>query len=120
MDFEHMLPDWDFVGGSAQNRPFQFAKETGEDYDIQSGTVQCSVQEYVNGGAPVLSKQFPIYASVDGTFCLANISLTSSETKDMEGCYIYQLMIKDSNDNVAIPFHGRMHVFKNIDPGVLA
>ena len=95
MNCTSRLPDWDFVGGSAQRRSFQFAMESGQEYDMQNGTVWCSVCEYVNGGEPVISRGFPLYASEHGNFCVTTITLNSDETKFLHGCYLYQLTVKD-------------------------
>lgn len=120
MSCEYMLPRWDFVGGSAQRRSFQFTKESGQEYNMKNGVVFCSVQDYANGGRPVISKQFPLYASVDGNFCITTVVLNPAETKDLFGCYVYQLTIKDSYGNIAIPFHGLMHIAQNIEPELLS
>lgn len=116
--FEPKLPDWDFVGGSTQRRTFQLAKPTGEEYDIQSGTVQFDLREYVNDGAPLLTKQFGMSVSGKGKFCVVSVMLAPSETKALHGCFIYQLQVKDGSGNVAIPFQGRMHIAANIADGV--
>lgn len=114
MGFEPKLPDWDFVGGSTQSRTFQLAKQTGEEYDMKSGTAQFDLCEYVNGGAPVVTKTFGVVAAASGKFCVVSVALTAAETKALSGCYTYQIQLKDGNGNVAIPFHGRMHVAQNI------
>ena len=114
LELEPRLPDWDFVGGSTQSRTFQLAKSTGEEYDMQSGTAQFDLQEYVNGGAPVITKQFGIVAATSGKYCVVTIALTAAETKALSGCYTYQIQLKDGSNNVAIPFHGRMHIMPNI------
>lgn len=120
MDLSQILPDWDFVGGSTQSRTFQLAKSATEDYDISDGTAYCSVSDYVNDGAPVLTTQAAVTEADNGKFCKVTLSLPSEGTKELEGCYRYQITIKDSNGNVSIPFHGRMRIMKNIAPGLLA
>lgn len=117
MDLTQMLPDWDFVGGSTQSRTFQLARSASEDYDISDGTAYFAMCEYVNGGAPLVTKQTPVTASANGKYCMATVNLTGADTLELEGCYCYQIMVKDSSGNIAIPFHGRMHIMKNIAPG---
>lgn len=120
MDLTQMLPDWDFVGGSTQSRTFQLARSTTEDYDIADGMAYCTVSDYVNGGTPVLTVQTAVTAAANGKFCSVTVSLSSSDTKDLSGCYLYQITVKDSSGNTAIPFHGRMHIMKNMAPDLLA
>ena len=103
MDFNYILPDWDFVGGSVQSRSFQLMTPTGKDYNIESGTVHCSICDYVNGGDPVVTKQAGIAAAGDGVHCIANIALQPADTKNLHGLYLYQLTVKDGNGNTAIP-----------------
>lgn len=120
MDLTQVLPDWDLVGGSTQSRTFQLAKSATEDYDISNGTAYFSMCEYVNTGAPLLTKQTSVTVANNGRYCLATVKLTSADTKELEGCYRYQIMVKDTSGNIAIPFHGRMHIMKNIAPSQLA
>lgn len=120
IDLTQVLPDWDFVGGSTQSRTFQFANPSGDEYNMQSGVAYFSICEYVNDGAPVLSKTVSIAVSESGNYCMATVSISSADTKDLSGCYRYQVTVKDGGGNVAIPFHGMMHIAKNIAPDVLA
>lgn len=120
VDLTQMLPDWDFVGGSTQSRTFQLVKSATEDYDIANGSAYCSVCEYVNGGEPALTVQTAVTAANNGKFCSVTVNLPSAGTKDLYGCYCYQITVKDGNGNIAIPYQGRMHIMKNIAPELLA
>lgn len=120
LDLTKTLPDWEFVGGSEQSRSFQFTQTDGEEYNIDNGIAYFSVREYVNDGAPLMSKQFEFSTSSNGSYCVATITLDSADTKNLDGAYIYQLSLKDGNGTVAIPGQGRMFVRGNIDPDVLA
>lgn len=116
IDLTQMLPDWDFVGGSTQNRSFQLSKPSGAEYDLQSGSAVCTVRDYVNEGAPVISKSVDVSAAESGRYCVVSITLSGDDTKGLDGLYLYQIAVTDSAGNVAIPFHGRMHIIKNLTP----
>lgn len=120
MDLTQMLPDWDFVGGSTQSRTFQLAKSSTEDYDIANGTAYCTICDSVNGGASVLTVQTAVVAAANGKLCSVTVNLPSADTKDLNGSYLYQITVQDSSGNTAIPFHGRMHIMKNMAPELLA
>lgn len=118
IDLTQVLPDWDFVGGSTQSRTFQFARPAGTEYNIEGGKVYYSICEYVNDGDPVLFKDADITISENGNYCITTLSLLPEETSELNGCFRYQITVKDGSGNVAIPFHGMMHITKNIVPGL--
>lgn len=120
MELTQRLPDWDFVGGSTQSRTFQFTNLDGIEYDVEDGVAYFAVQNYVNGGAPILSKQVSVTSSKDGNYCAVAVNLSSADTVGLDGCFVYQIMVKDSKEHLAIPFHGRMHITKNIAPDMTA
>lgn len=120
MELTQRLPDWDFVGGSTQNRTFQFTDLTGIEYDVEDGVAYFAVQNYVNGGAPVLAKQVSVTSSRGGNYCAVAVSLSAEDTAALDGCFVYQITVQDSKGHLAIPFHGRMHIVKNIAPDITA
>lgn len=120
MELIQKLPDWDFVGGSTQSRTFQFTDLSGIEYDMEDGVAYFAVQDYVNGGSPVFTKQVSVTSSQDGNYCAVTVSLDAAETADMSGRFVYQVTVQDSKNHIAIPFHGRMQIVKNIAPVVTA
>ena len=112
-DNRNMLPDWEFVGGETQKRTFTIMRENGQEYDIQSGTAQLVITDYVNRGDPVLTKQTGLSVSADGNYCDISIALSAADTLHMAGRYIYQLTIHDGNGNTSIPRHGNMWIYRN-------
>lgn len=116
MELIQQLPDWDFVGGSTQERTFQFTDLNGIEYDLDEGVAYFAVRRYVNDGTIVITKQISVEKSQDGHYCSVIVSLTPGDTIDLAGTFTYQILIKDDEGNVAIPYHGRMHILSNIAP----
>ncbi len=119
MNASYLLPDWDFVAGATQRRSFILYKNSGELCDIQGGTAHLAIVEYVHQGAPVITKEVAVGAMPDGKKCRIAFTLSPSETKDLDGKYLYQVMVKDGNGNVSIPFHGHMRVQKNLQKSAI-
>ena len=115
MELLFSLPDWDFVGGSTQKRIFTMTNESGVTYAYPGSSASISIIEYVNRGAPVLTKAATVGADASGKYCDVTAALTPSETLNLCGKYIYQLSIKDANGNYSIPMYGLMHIADNID-----
>lgn len=116
MELIQQLPDWNFVGGSTQSRTFQFTNLEGIEYDVEEGVAYFAVQHYVNGGSPVITKQVSVSASQGGNYCAVAVTLDSADTAQLEGSFVYQIAVQDSKGHLAIPYHGRMHITKNIAP----
>lgn len=120
MRSDYSLPDWDFVAGSTQRRSFILYRNPGEEYDLKTGTADLAIVEYAHQGDPVITKQVGITPSVSGNYCRVSFSLTSQDSKDLEGAYLYQVMIKDGSGSVSIPFHGLMHIQRNLQKSALS
>ena len=112
----YALPEWDFVGGSSQDRIFTLMRESGLEYDLPGATASLAVVEFVNPkGVPLLTKQVPVALNQSGTCCDVAFSMSPADTIQMAGKYIYQITVKDINGNTSIPQRGYMYITENID-----
>lgn len=115
------LPEWDFVGGETQKRTFTLRRPSGQYYDIPNGIANLAVVEFVNRDmSPVLTQETPVSIGANGKACNVAFALSPSDTKDLDGKYIYQITISDGNGNVAIPSQGIMVIAKNIHKAAIA
>ncbi len=119
----YSLPQIDFVGGSSES--FIFNLYYSGDRDTPYGLVGCdanfSIINYINkNGDPVVSKKMNIEASSDSMFYNSlTVNLDPSDTVNLCGKYIYQIIIKDIDGNVEIPQQGIIYIHNNINKNYL-
>ena len=122
-DYEHTaftLPTIDIVGGETESLTFNIYTSTHEPADLVSGT-ECgfAIAPYVAQNAtPLITKTCTIQAGSSGANNVVITSLSSSDTVNLYGKYIYQLTIKFGNR--AEPYQGIMYIARNIHLGYLA
>lgn len=116
-DYEpYKLPAIDFVGGEQQDYQFYIYDRNQEAFDMTGYSAEFAVQSYTNkNGSPLIQKQMTI-ENYSGMPILITVSLTASDTKDLNGKYIYQITIVDPNGKRLIPSQGTMYITRNIEP----
>lgn len=114
----YTLPTIDFVGGETQDLAFNvyFYKER-KPFSLTGCDCNFSVVSFTNKmGAPILSKPMvTIYNDEGSSNNVLTVTLKSSETVDLCGKYIYQIIIRDVNGDAEIPKQGILYITNNIN-----
>jgi hypothetical protein len=117
------LPTVSFVGGSEQVLEFYtYRDKTGEPFDLVGCTARLSAVSAANrSGKPVILVDMSITSSDDSD--ISNVlvaTLQGSDTVNLEGKYIYQISIMDSDGTSDIPRHGIFLISRNIDKAFIS
>lgn len=119
----YSLPQIDFVGGSTEELVFHVfgRKENPQPFGLAGCVANFSVIDYVNKtGAPVISKGMGTRINDDGThYNVLFVELKSADTLDLFGKYIYQITLRDIDNNADIPLQGIMYIHNNINKAFL-
>lgn len=115
----YTLPEISFIGGSTEEFVFHVYDENKKVFDLTSCTANLAIINYVNkGGEPLISKDMSVVADEGGdgepVYNVLKVTLLPSETVDLCGKYIYQITIKDVEDNTE-PKQGIMYIGNNIN-----
>lgn len=114
----YTLPTIDFVGGETQDLLFNvYFYKNNQPFSLSGCTSNFSVVSFTNKtGVPILSKQMTSIFNDAGTFDnVLTVTLQPSETVDLCGKYIYQIIIKDINGDAEIPKQGILYITNNIN-----
>jgi hypothetical protein len=114
----YVLPEITYVAGEKQTvrmylwTPFPNSQK----FNAFGCAVDFSIINYSNkNGLPIISKGCEIRQDTDGTYCIAVAILEPQDTVTLFGKYVYQISIKDSENNTDIPWQGIMFIVKNIN-----
>lgn len=114
----YTLPTIDFVGGETQNLTFNvyFYKDK-KPFSLTGCTCNFSIVSFTNKmGAPILSKKMNgTYNDEVASDNVLTVTLTPTETVELFGKYIYQIIIRDIEGDVEIPKQGILYVTNNIN-----
>lgn len=114
----YTLPTIDFVGGETQDLLFNvYFYKNNKPFSLSGCTSNFSVVSFTNKtGVPILSKQMTSIFNDAGTSDnVLTVTLQPSETVDLCGKYIYQIIIKDINGDAEIPKQGILYITNNIN-----
>ena len=113
------LPTADIIGGSRTSLTFNALSGGNRPYDASGCDVFFSLTPYVGfSETPVLQKQMDVNRFENRgvvTQCHLVVHLTTSDTIDLHGKYIYQITVvyPDGNKDVR---QGVIFIFRNIAP----
>lgn len=114
----YILPTIDFVGGETQDLAFNvyFYKEK-KPFSLTGCDCNFSIVSFTNKmGAPILSKPMTaIYNDEGSANNVLTVTLKPSDTVDLCGKYIYQIIIRDINGDAEIPKQGILYITNNIN-----
>lgn len=114
----YTLPTIDFVGGETQDLAFNvyFYKDK-KPFSLTGCTCNFSIVSFTNKmGTPILSKEMKgIYNDEVTADNVLTVTLTPTETVELFGKYIYQIIIRDIEGDVEIPKQGILYVTNNIN-----
>lgn len=112
------LPELDFVGGSSEDFVFHVYsdKSNPKPFGLTNCTANFSIINFVNkNGVPVVSKTMTVRMDKDETFYnILSVSLTPRDTVDLFGKFVYQITIKDIDNNVDLQ-QGVIYIHNNIN-----
>lgn len=113
----YSLPELDFVGGSSEDLVFHvyYGKTNPKPFGLTGCTANFSIVNFVNkNGAPVVSKTMTVRMDEAETFYnILFVSLEPDDTVDLFGKFVYQITIKDIDNNVDIPQQGVIYIHNN-------
>lgn len=112
------LPTISFVGGETQDFIFHiYHTNSNRPHSLGGCSCNFAIVNHVNRhGAPLLSEPMSIsYDEELATDNILSITLNSLDTVDLEGKYIYQITIKDSDGRAEIPKQGYLYITNNIN-----
>lgn len=114
----YVLPTLDFVGGATQNLSFNtYFHKSKEPFSLSGCTANFSVISFTNkSGEPIISKSMD---TSSGAGNVLTVTLTTSDTIDLCGKYVYQISVKDGSNNADIPKQGLMYITNNINKDFL-
>ena len=116
----YTLPEVDFVGGSTNKFLFHVYRDDKktEAADLEGSTANFSLVNFINkNGTPIISKSMTL--AQDDDACILSVTLTSEDTVNLSGKYVYQITIVDSGGRAIIPNQGVMYIHSNINRGLL-
>lgn len=119
----YSLPEVDFIGGSSEDLVFHvyIDEENPRPFGLTNCTANFSIVNFTNkNGSPLVSKTMGVRINESETdYNVLHTSLEPEDTVNLFGKFIYQITIKDIDDNVDIPRQGIMHIHNNINKGFL-
>ena len=115
------LPEVKFVAGETQTFVFHlYFQSTNDPFNANGCKVNFAIVDYTNkSGKPLLCKKCKIRLNTDGIANIAEAYLTPEDTAGMYGKYVYQLQVRDIDDEVEIPGQGLLVISKNINKGFI-
>lgn len=119
----YSLPQIDFVGGSSEGLIFHVysSKENPKPFGLTGCTANFAIVNYINkNGVPVVSKPMTVRMNEAETdYNILFVDLLPSDTLDLCGKFIYQITIKDIDNNADIPQQGIIYIHNNINKDFL-
>lgn len=110
------LPDISFVGGESQTFAFNLYTKSKQAFDADDCTVNFAMINYTNkSGDPVISKLAEVEVGLEGVKNRVVVDLVPSDTLNLYGKYIYQIILRDVGGAIEIPGQGVVTVMKNIN-----
>ena len=113
------LPEISFISGGTEIFHFRLFTAGKNVFNASGANATFSVVSSVNRmGTPIISKSMGVIANNDGVESILTITLTPSETVELFGKYIYQIILIDFSGEVEIQ-KGVLRISNNIDKDVI-
>lgn len=116
----YTLPTVEFIGGTTTSLLFRtYFKDTSRQFDLSCYSAVFSLINYVNEYGIPFSKDMEITEELNPKNnemipTVLRVTLTPDETKNLEGKYIYQIMINGSAGESESQ-QGIFYIYNNID-----
>lgn len=115
----YSLPELDFVGGSSEDLAFHVYcdKTNPKPFGLTGCTANFSIINFINkNGTPIISKTMTVTMDeLKNFYNVLSVSLKPDDTVDLFGKFVYQITIKDIDNNVDIPQQGVIYIHNNIN-----
>jgi len=112
----YTLPEDTFVAGQTCKYTWRLIRESGNDFSAQDCTGTLAITNYSHkNDTPDLVKDVKFEPGDNGVLNKATVTLTADDTINLDGKYIYQLSIRDTQGNIEIPNQGILYIYKNIN-----
>lgn len=119
----YTLPKIDFVGGSTKKFLFRvyYSRENPEPFGLVGCEANFALIDYVNkNGEPIISKSMSVEMDAQNEFYnILSVQLTSADTVDLCGKFVYQITIKDIDNMADVPQQGVLYIHNNINKNYL-
>lgn len=118
----YTLPLIEFVGGGHQKIPFRVYNFSGKrPFDLSGCECYFSVVNYMSQSGPVvISKEMLVEENEKtGVSNILSVELTSEDTLNLFGKFVYQITIIGSDGTPETPKQGIMNIIQNIDKSIL-
>lgn len=119
----YSLPEIDFVGGSSQDLVFHVYcdRKNPKPFGLTGCTANFAIVNFVNkNSVPLVSKTMTVRMNEAETdYNILFVELEPRDTLDLFGKFIYQVTIKDVDNNADIPQQGIIYIHNNINKGFL-
>ncbi len=113
-----MLPPIEFIGGTHKKIQIMLRSNVGTPYDAEGHTAYFSLAHYENQSCVSITQEMEIAQSGMDGYCLAEVELSSTDTAELCGRFVYQVTIIDEDGEAEVS-QGICHIFRNITPSVL-
>lgn len=114
----YILPTLDMVGGTSKELAFpSFLRDTKLPFDLSACKAEFSIIDFLHReGTPVFTKEMTISTQVIDGATVANVlkvKLSPADTLSLQGKYLYQITIVDTDSDMAENPQGIIYIFKN-------
>lgn len=115
------MPEIRFVGGQSLTLRWNLYRKNGTPYNAQRCTGNFSVIDYSDQDDEtiLINKSVTFLENKEGIINIAQVDLVPSDTKSLDGKYIYQITIKDVFGEIEIPDQGFLQITHNINEGFI-
>lgn len=115
---QYPLPTMNFVGGSSETLSFRTYWHADKlPFDLSRCSANFAVINYVNQeGKPLFTKPMEVLTDEGtGELNLLRVKLSPVDTIYLRGKYIYQITIKENDNDIEPPQKGIIYISNNID-----
>lgn len=119
---QFVLPSYTFVAGNTREHQWKLLSRNGSPFNADGCTGSFALVEYSRryDNVPLLTKPLEFIEAGDTIKSTATVTLLPDDTKDLSGKYIYQITIKDVDNEVEIPGQGIFLISKNTNVDFLS
>jgi len=115
----YTLPQIEFIGGTSKIISFPLTK-SGLAFDAKNCSISFALTNFITSTTdPILTKTATLINDTNNVKSIAQVSLTSWDTKSLNGKFIYQLSVQDSSGYSDFP-QGICLIHRNINPSVIS
>lgn len=116
----YTMPSIVFVAGQSNTIKWNLYTRAKTPYNAQGCTGNFSVVDYSDQeGDPLINKALSFSKGIENVINVASVNLAPRDTLELDGKYIYQIIIKDIYNEAEIPNQGFLLITHNINAAYL-